>query len=218
MARVTFVTKARKDQGTCRRNGCGKTILTGDSYYWFANLIGRSSQRKNFCAEHRPKPSEMTTSDKLSRLYGAQEELETALSKATTYEDIASALRDAANEAREVGEEYQESLSNMPEGLQQGQTGQDIEEKAQNCESWADELESAADEIESKDDDDIDDDAECQNCSHPYSEHEDGKACKHEKDEDSDEEDCTCTEFEADDSGLEEARSQADDAAGNLSI
>lgn len=143
MARITLVKKAQKDQGKCRR--CGAVIKLGDSYFWFANRLGRMSVRKVFCAAHRPRPSEVTTSDKLSQLYGAQEAFEDQVFD--SLEDIASALRDAASTAEEVGQEYRDSLDNMPDGLRDADSN-GIQEKIDACSDWQGELEQAADEVE----------------------------------------------------------------------
>ena len=149
MPKVTHVAKAMKDAGTCCK--CRAAIKAGEPYKWFANLIGRTSIKKKFCANCRVRSSDLTTSDKLSRLYAAQESIEDILTgdDFTALKAVApDALQCAANEAREVGQEYQESFDNMPDGLQQGDTGQRIEEMANNCESWADELESAINEVD----------------------------------------------------------------------
>lgn len=89
----------------------------------------------------------MTTSDKLARLYAAQEEIEGAMSDR---ESIITALEDAISTAEEVGSEYESSLENMPEGLQQSATGEAIQEKIDACSAWATELETCKDEIESE--------------------------------------------------------------------
>lgn len=144
MARLHTVT-ARKPN---KCGSCGAKIKPGETYFWWANRIGRSSSKKVRCAAHKPKPSEMVSSDKMSRIMAAQESVEAVLyGEQKDFEsfqgDVAQALRDAASEIRETGEEYGESFDNMPEGLQQGDTGM-----RDGCEQWADSLESAADEIE----------------------------------------------------------------------
>jgi uncharacterized phage infection (PIP) family protein YhgE len=147
MPRLHSVAKARTDQGNCLR--CSKPIKAGDAYYWFKNRLGRMSIRKVFCKAHPPKASDMTTSDKLSRLYAAQETLEEAIAAASCTSDLVQALNEAAEQAREVGDGYRDSVSNMPENLQSSSTAQEMEEKADQCEGWADELESTASDIES---------------------------------------------------------------------
>jgi len=155
MPRVTTVVKARKDAGKCGR--CNQSIKAGETYFWWSVMMGSRGVRKIRCAKCRPRPSDLTSSDKLSRIYAAQESVEDILGGApdnfiTFRDDVVQALNDCAQEIREVGEEYGESYDNMPEGLQQGETGQRCEEMRDNCEQWADALESAAREIESMED------------------------------------------------------------------
>jgi hypothetical protein len=211
MARIKTVAKAQKDQGKCRR--CGAPILAGSKYYWFANRIGRSSIRKNFCAAHYPKASEVTTSDKLSQIYSAQEDLAVAIDAAGSLEDLSSALRDAAGIAQEVAEAYRESISNMPESFQNGSQAEEMEEKASQCEDWASALESAADEVEGMEPEEPEPGDICAKCTHAYSEHKDGAECEAVETADSH---CECEEFEREDDGsdamLEEARSTASSA------
>ena len=198
MARINHVAKARKDQGKCLR--CGKEITAGDSYYWVELKTGpRSSLRKTFCDTHRPRPSDTTTSDKLSTLYSVQEALEDEVAGATTKEDVAAALRTAAESAREVAEEYRDSRSNMPESLQDGATGQEMEEKADSIDSWADSLESAADEAESVEADEPE-------------EKEDGDS------EEDSEEDADDSEDDKAESELQQAKDIAESAAGELEV
>lgn len=151
MARLTTVTKARKSPGKCGR--CGEVIKQGESYYWWSNMVGSRGVKKVRCQKHKPRPSEMCGSDKLSRLMAAREAVEDILGGSpedfdSFKSDVVQALNDAAQEVRDVGEEYGESFDNMPEGLQQGDTGQRCEEMRDNCEGWADEIESAASEVE----------------------------------------------------------------------
>lgn len=220
MARTTYVKKAQKPQGKCYRGGCGKAIKEGDSYYWFANRIGRSSIRKVFCSEHAPRPSEKTTSDKLSQIYAAQEALEDAVSSASSLEDLCSALREAAEQGNEVAEAYRESISNMPESLQSGSTADEMEEKASQCEEWAQTCEGAADEIEGMYDDSEtpEDDDVCNDCGHQFSDHHLGGACTATDTADGKEVPCDCEGFERSEETLEEARTTADNACGELSL
>jgi hypothetical protein len=158
MARVTFVKSARasKSKRTCFT--CGTEINEGDSYRWFASRIGRSSFRRNYCVNHNPRPSHMTTSDKLSQLYAAQENVEDALEVQNfSRDDIALALNDAAEQAKGVGEEYTESADNIEDGFgHETQMSEEIREKAENCEEWASTLEEAAYEVEQLADPDSD--------------------------------------------------------------
>ncbi len=149
MARVTFVKKARVKQGACRV--CGVEIKVGDSYHWWANRIGRSSIRGVTCVEHKPRRSMLTTSDKLSRAYAAEEELEASIANAESVEDIKEALEVAAGEAEEVAQEYRDAIESMPENFQQGDQAMEMEEKADQLEDWVQALRSAIDDVDALD-------------------------------------------------------------------
>lgn len=222
MARITHVQSAQKDQGRCRK--CGSEIKAGDSYKWFANRIGRSSIKKKFCSRCPIRQSDMTTSDKLSTLYSAQETLEDAIPKAESLDDLAQALNEAASEARDVAEEYRDSVSNMPDSLQSSPQADEMNEKADNIESWADSLESAASEIEGmSDESEPEEDEECAACGHSYAEHKDKadatEAAAEATEPASEENDNpVCDEFERQEDWLDDARSRAEDACGELSV
>lgn len=140
--RVTKVKKARRSPGNCSR--CGTVIAVGDPYLWFKF---RRGPKRIHCVMHYPKASELTTSDKLARLYAAQEELEAAIGR----DAILEALDAAIMTAEEVGQEYEDSLRNMPDSLQGGTTGQEIQDKIDACEAWRSELESCKDSYENED-------------------------------------------------------------------
>lgn len=186
MARVTYVKKSQKDQGNCRR--CGKAIKCGEPYFWFANRIGGSSIRKNYCADHRPRMSDTTTS-KMSSVYAARENVDDIVQAASgdwkAYaESLSEALNEAAQTSRDVAEEYRDGVSNMPEGLQQGSIAQESEEKADALDSWADALENAAAELDGFEPDEA---GEACTCGHAEEEH--ASSCKAEG--------CDCAGYEA---------------------
>jgi len=143
--RVKEVARAKVSPGSCVR--CGAVIQIGESYKWFRFRWG---SKVVFCGVHSPRLSEMTTSDKLARLYGARESVEDAISDADSIETLSSALEEAISTAEEVGSEYESSLENMPDGLQQSATGEAIQEKIDACSAWATELESCKAELESE--------------------------------------------------------------------
>jgi hypothetical protein len=155
MARINKVTKARKSETERQCYKCEVEIKEGETYYWIQNRVGNSSARKNFCENHPPRPSDITTSDKLAALYAARESVEDAMARTDrdtkripfdNYKSgVASALDEAGSEARSVGEQYRESFDNLPENFQ---SSSDLEEKADSCDSWADTLDDAAAEIE----------------------------------------------------------------------
>ena len=90
----------------CRR--CGHEIQPGEPYKWF-----KSPYRPPvyYCQAHNPRPSELTTSDKLATLYGVQEGVEDDLQAFRDgkigIEDLASSLESAADEAEGVADEYE---------------------------------------------------------------------------------------------------------------
>ena len=161
MARVTYVKKAqgRKDGRLRRCVKCGTEIKPGDSYKWTALRIGRMSQRKDFCANCRIRPSDQTTSPHLQTIYSAQESAQDALDQGgeLALVDIAEIVRGYAEGVREASESYGESADNMEDGFgHETEMSSSIREKAEACESFADETESAADDIEGMEDPDVD--------------------------------------------------------------
>jgi len=148
MPRINSVKKARKAQGKCGH--CGKDIVVGDAYIWIKPRYGGKRIRCT-AAKCRFRASDLTGSDKLSRVYSAQENVEDFVNDWDGDEGDVSALRDALEEAaeeiREVGQEYQESADNIRDSFSESSTADECEEKAQELEGWADEIESAMDEL-----------------------------------------------------------------------
>ena len=164
MARVTYVksAKGRKDGRARKCSNCGTEIKPGDAYKWFANRIGRYSQRKDFCADCRIRPSMQTTSPHLQTIYSGQEAAEDTLAAGgndLSLTDIADAVRGYAEALREASESYGESADNMEDGFgHETQQSEEIREKASECESVADTVEGTADDIEGMDDPDAEED------------------------------------------------------------
>lgn len=159
MSRVNVVQKARKAQGACSR--CGAKIKKGDPYKWTKPRYG---MRRVVCGQCQFKFSDLTSSDKLSQVYSAQEECEAAIQgwdgSDGTVDDLKDALTTAAGSIREVGEGYQESADNIHQNFSESSTADDCEEKASNLESWADEFESTADDLEEFDEEEAKKEAE----------------------------------------------------------
>ncbi len=130
---------------------CQKPIAAGDEYLWFQHAFRAKVIR---CPQHYPSQSELTTSDKLARLYSIQEGFDTLLKefhKATNADDVVSALESAEEEAREVAGEYNESADNIEEGFgHETSMSEEIRGKGDSCETWADALSTAKDEVESR--------------------------------------------------------------------
>lgn len=136
-----------------------------------------------------PKASQLTQS-KMSAAYAAIESAEDSIAGADNVEDIRSALEECASEIENVKDEYQESRDNMPEALQDGPTGEEIGEKVEALESFAGELSDAASNLEEFGEEEPDD-------------------------ADSDEHTAWQERY---DEHLEEQRTAAEEALGNLSI
>lgn len=117
--------------------------VLGDGYRWIKFNRGPKKIRcmKPECAF---RASDMTTSDKLSRVYAAQETAQDVVDSwdGEDIETLREALQTAAEEIREVASEYNESADNMEQAFPNGSpTIDDCREKAESLESWADELE-----------------------------------------------------------------------------
>ncbi len=125
MPRVHLVKAAAKDNPVAKK---------GESYHWWKPRYGGKRYSKT-----PPRPSQLTTSDFLSR----QMELEERVGdlRADTFEDLKSEVESICEEIRMLGEEQDEKLNNMPDSLQQSPTGELLEGRASACEDWASELE-----------------------------------------------------------------------------
>ncbi len=142
MARIHQVKRARKEW-TCQE--CGVVIAKGDPYLWWKP---RYSYKHTRCLEHYPKMSDRTTSDKMARLYEAQESLESIANDLSGYncqgstdaqEAISvaqSSIEEAGELANEVGEEYQEAADNIHQAFTESEIADRCEEIAGECESW----------------------------------------------------------------------------------
>lgn len=156
MARVNHVKKARKSPGTCGK--CDKRIAKGVPYIFWAFRYGGKRIRCSACPG--PRPSDLTSNDKLSRCYAAGESISDAIDQFRSdreVDSLKSTMEDAANEVREVGEEYRESAQNIEDGFgHETEMSQQSQEKGDNLDSKADEIESAAGELEEFEDADDD--------------------------------------------------------------
>lgn len=150
--RVNTVDKARKSPGACGR--CHDEIPVGAAYRWAKPRYGSKAVR---CAKPdcRFRGSELTGSDKISRVRAAGESVEDACDRwdGSDVSAIKSALDDAASEVRDVAQEYTDAAEAM------GGAGSENEERAAECESFADELESAEQSIDEYDGDEDEEEA-----------------------------------------------------------
>jgi predicted nucleic acid-binding Zn-ribbon protein len=131
MAHAELIQHAAKDYPECG-------IKKGESYYKWSFRFGGVHRSKT-----RPKPSQLTQSDFLSRLYQAQEFFEDL--KADAYETVAdfnAEVENVKSDLEALSSDTQEKLDNMPEGLQQGDTGQLLENRVSEVESLNGEFDS----------------------------------------------------------------------------
>lgn len=158
MPRVTRVKKCRKGQGACGK--CGVKIRKGHPYRWWKFRYGGRRVRcmKPECS---PRQSDLTSSDKRSRLYAAGEQVEDAVGSVLraaegkklkemkeAWEGLLETVNDAAQEIREVASEYEDSASNMEEHFPSSGKVDELRENASECEGVADELESVGYDLE----------------------------------------------------------------------
>jgi hypothetical protein len=160
MPRVNRVKKARKDQGSCSRCNC--TIKRGDGYVWWQFRFGTKNVRcsKSECF---PRASELTQSEKLSRVYAQQENVEDAIAAFRDEGDLDNlnaSVESAKDELQEVADEYRESADNIRENFPDSPTADECEEKAENLESVISDIEGfSPDEFDhDADDEDRDED------------------------------------------------------------
>jgi len=127
--RATKVTGAKNL--SCRK--CGHAIKTGEHY---KKAKPRYGSPMFWCDNCVPRDSELTSSDKKSRLYEARENIEDLLATDDwTAEDVEQAFSDAADVANEVAGEYEEAAEAFQGGGPNGEMKELVEE-------WASELES----------------------------------------------------------------------------
>lgn len=141
------VTSAKKNKGgkkvyRCRR--CGVTIEPGQKYYKYSFRYGGTYYH---CADHYPKPSELTQSKigtVLAAIEAAEERLDAELSydgpvedfDSSEYESIAQEIvQEVVEAAEEVRDEYQEALDQWEYGNEM------LQERVDEMEDFVSELE-----------------------------------------------------------------------------
>lgn len=136
--------KARK-QYKCSK--CGSTIEKGVDYF---KIVARFAASKIRCAACRPRQSELTSSDKLSRVYAVVESFEDCIiDEKSDAENAVSILEDSADEIGEVADDYEEGASNIEEGFSHATSQSDeMREKADMLRDWQNEIQNAQSEIE----------------------------------------------------------------------
>jgi chromosome segregation ATPase len=127
MPRVHFVKKARKDYPQAG-------IMKGDSYYWWEFRYGGTRMSKT-----PPKPSQLTQSDFLQRIYGINERIE-ALE--TDIDNIESERDEIVSELEEIRDECEEKRSNMPDHLQDVGSGEILQNRYDAVDDMINELQN----------------------------------------------------------------------------
>ena len=129
---------------TVKGKAAEKTVrVLGDPYRWIKfNRRPRTVRcMAPACAFKR---SDLTTSEKLGRIYDAQDSAEDAIAAwSGEADDLKTILSDLASEIRDVAQEYNDSADNMEQAFTGGSpTIDDCRDKADQLESWADEIEN----------------------------------------------------------------------------
>jgi chromosome segregation ATPase len=157
------VVKAARKETVCSK--CGKKIEIGKSYRWWQHAF-RAPTKWHIDHGH-PRQSDLTTSDKMSRIYSAQETLEDLVSSSksldtsidegdeldvivkrvkdeieSNLEELNSQMEEAAGEMNDVAEEYREGAENIREHFGDTSQTDEMDSKADALEEWASELES----------------------------------------------------------------------------
>jgi len=112
---------------------------------------------KSSCAFRQ---SDLTQSDKLSRVYGAGETIEDAMMSVDVLDGepqesvdnarlLVEAVDEALGEIEEVADEYNESADNIEYEFDYSPTAELCRENAENLESWHSDLDQAKDELDS---------------------------------------------------------------------
>ncbi len=150
MTRIGRGLNKQKSREVRKCGKCGKEIAVGEEYIFFKPRYGGKRIR---CTrpECRFRPSEMTSSDKLSQVYAVQENFDD-ISSSTSWvdidssglRDIASELSNAASEVQDVADGYNESAENIRNSFSASSVADECEEKANECEEWANALEEAS--------------------------------------------------------------------------
>lgn len=140
MARV-YHRKAMKDYPQYK-------IAKGEMYYYTKIKTGPRSS-KTMRSKTPFKPSQLTSSDFLQRLYSVDEMLGEGFADK---EALVSTLEDAISQLEELRDEQQEKLDNMPDGLRDGDTGNLLQERYDALDSYISELEDVKNDAESLED------------------------------------------------------------------
>ena len=178
MARINRVGKARKDQGRCAP--CGEPILAGQAYKWVkprAYRGGRGIKRSRHIGCPTWRRSELTSSEHLGNLYGADETVEDFIAEATApdFEGLAAAMDDALSMIDEARSGYEEAADNIEDGFGHSTyISDELRDKAQEVEDFHTTVDEARSEIEAMPNDL---DESCGQCGEEETAHHEGGNC-----------------------------------------
>ncbi len=148
MPRVSTKTKSKGGKtGTYQCDGCSDPIVPGQKYFEWSFRYGGTHRQH---VTHGAVKQSQLTQSKMSGVYAAVEAAESALASAESIDDIKAALDECKDEVTTVRDEYQEAIDAMisPDGA----VAQECQEKIEALESFAEELESTSDNIDEYDD------------------------------------------------------------------
>lgn len=141
MPRVYSVKKARKDNPVAKR---------GEPYFWWKHAYSP----KQFSLTY-PKASELTQSDKLSRLYLAEETIDAYTGGIGDWSfdeshvsGLVELLNEVAVDVQDIAEEYQESADAIREHFAESPVADECEERQGACEEIVYQIEDAVNAIE----------------------------------------------------------------------
>jgi hypothetical protein len=157
MARLYTKTKNRGGKATYRCERGREQIKPGETYYeWTTRAGGRGkgvTHRR--CHRHKPRPSELTTSEHRKMAYAQRESIEDAVTSFRAdhdHESLKSALEDAKTEIESHVETIEERISNMEERFPNGcPTLETLNDYKDNFEEFARNIEEAVNSLESFD-------------------------------------------------------------------
>lgn len=136
MPKLHFVKKARKDNSAVKK---------GESYYWWKFMRGPKRMSKT-----KPRPSQLTQSEFLSRVYSITETIEDIPGEGTI-DELRDIFEYISSEYSELSELAYESFGNMPESLQYGPTGTMLEERADMAQELADNFQDLINQCDDED-------------------------------------------------------------------
>ena len=164
--RITNVKKSQKDPGRCGK--CGTELKKGDAYRWIKFRFGGKRIRCT-SSECRFRGSDMTTSDKVSNIFSAGEQIEDKVKElrdnmpdvavegwSAWLNELADVIAESIGQLEETAEGYEESASNLDEHFPGSQQVDDCNEKAYHCQELAQTLETVESSVRTTAEEDTD--------------------------------------------------------------